>query len=280
MMNQFSKILITHKPDADSGTMDVVNCVRAYADYRKVPVIEYPEGLEDNVLIVSVGGDGTMLNAMRLSTHYEDSTVVGFNTGTLGFLTEEVPEKLFLYLDNIMFENNVVAESRMLLEGTLIVDGIVQKGMSFVAANEFVLTATIDAPLVTDIYINEKFVTSQLGSGVLVSSSTGSTAMSLSAGGAIVSPSTNIMQIVPLLSHTLTSRPIITTGRDEINVYTELTERVPTVSIHADGKPIFESTHEIGTDIGISVAKHPKDVLVWRPKDWNFFEVLTKKMKW
>jgi len=280
MMNQFDYITIIHKPQCDDETINVIETIRDYAKHRNIPVVDYPSNLDDKVLIVSVGGDGTMLNAIRTSTHYDDATILGLNTGTLGFLTEEIPFKLFEYLDDILFERNVVLESRMILEGSLMIGGIEQEGMSFVAANEFVLAASIDAPLVTDIYINEQFVNSQLGSGMLVSSSTGSTAMSLSAGGAIVSPSTNIMQIVPLLSHTLTSRPIITTGRDEITLFAELTERVPEVNIHADGKTIFTSSHKIGTDISISIAKHPHDVKIWRPKDWNFFSVLTEKMKW
>jgi len=278
MEQQFNKILITHKPDPDDETLAVVNSVYSYAKFRNIPIIEAPDDFA-KVLIVSIGGDGTMLNAMRLSTQHDDATIVGFNTGRLGFLTEEIPEKLYDYLDNILFEKNVILESRMLLEGQIIVNGNDHLGFKFIAANEFVLTASIDAPLVSDVYINGQFVSSQLGSGMLVSSSTGSTAMSLSAGGAIVSPSTGIMQIVPILPHTLTSRPIVTTGRDEISVFTELTDRVPEASIHADGKKIFTLSSDLH-DIGIRIKKHPYDAAIWRPKNWNFFNVLTEKLKW
>jgi len=115
---------------------------------------------------------------------------------------------------------------------------------------------------------------------MLVASSTGSTAMSLSAGGAIVSPSTNIMQIVPVLSHTLTARPIVTSGNDEIRIVTTLSDRVPLVNIYADGQTIFDEPGEEGNEIVLTVKKHKRNVHIWRPTDWNFFSVLTEKMKW
>ena len=75
-----------------------------------------------------------------------------------------------------------------------------------------------NAPFNYKILINDQIVAEQFGSGVLIATATGSTAMSLSAGGAIVSPSTNIMQIVPIVPHSLSARPIITTGRDKISI--------------------------------------------------------------
>jgi NAD+ kinase len=277
-MEQFDSILIAHKPIVDTETQDMIECVRSYAGYRDIPIIYYPNDQESNVLIISIGGDGTMLNAMRISTHYENSTVIGFNTGTLGFLTEEVPEKLYNYLDAIMFERNVKLESRMILQGYFTVDDL--ESDRLMAVNEFVLTAPADAPLVTEVFINDQFVSKQLGSGMLVASSTGSTAMSLSAGGAIVSPSTNIMQIVPVLSHTLTARPIITSGDDEVRIVTTLSSRVPLVNIYADGQTIFDEPGEEGNEIVLTVKRHQRNVHIWRPKDWNFFNVLTEKMKW
>jgi NAD+ kinase len=286
-MLAFDGIMITHKPEPDEKTLAIIDSVHSYAKCRNVALydnvnITYDDSNPTSVLIVSIGGDGTMLNAMRMSTYYPDATIVGFNTGTLGFLTEEIPEKIFEYLDGILFEKDMFLESRMLLSGQVTVDGEEQEGMSFIAANEFVLTAAINAPLVTDVFINEQFVGSQLGSGMLVSSSTGSTAMSLSSGGAIVSPSTKIMQIVPLLAHTLTARPIITTGNDKISMEGELTERVEEINIHADGNKIFSLTsknYSIGCRVGI-VVERSSNALIWRPKDWNFFNVLTEKMKW
>jgi len=279
-MSEFDRILITHKPNPDADTAAIIGTVESYAKYRNIPLIDGPDDTSiDGVLIVSIGGDGTMLGAMRQSALHEVSSIVGFNTGTLGFLTEEVPTKIYEYLDNILSKKDVILESRMLLEGQVHINGNPVENLSFVAANEFVLSAAVNAPLNVEVYINDQFVSSNLGSGMIVSSSTGSTAMSLSAGGVIVSPSTKIMQIVPVLPHTLTSRPIITTGRDEISIFTELTERVPSVNIHADGRLLMDTDFLLGTDVGLAI-KRGADAMIWRPKSWNFFNVLTEKMKW
>jgi NAD+ kinase len=280
-MKTFDSIFIFRKPGEDIETQNVADFVYSYAKNHGIPVTYcYPDNLHERVLIVSVGGDGTMLAAMRASTNYINSTVFGLNTGTLGFLTEEVPHNLNEYLDNILFERNVILETRMILGGSFSIDGE-KSNKSFKAINEFVLTGkSINAPVITEVYINEHFVSEQLGNGVLVASSTGSTAMSLSAGGAIVSPSTNIMQIVPLVSHTLTSRPIISTGRDSITIRAELTDRVPELEIHGDGQTLFSFARNAGSEIEFTIKKHPQDVKIWRPKNWNFFSVLTEKMKW
>jgi len=273
-MNTFDSIFIFRKPGEDVETQNIAGFVYSYGVNHDIPVgYVYPDNLEERVLIVSVGGDGTMLAAMRASTNYINSTVLGLNTGTLGFLTEEIPHNLNEYLDNILLEKNVILEKRMILDGSVSINGE-RVNKSFKAINEFILTGkSINAPVITEVYINDKFVNDQLGNGVLVASSTGSTAMSLSAGGAIVSPSTNI-------SHTLTSRPIISTGRDSITIHTKLTSRVPEIEIHGDGQTLFSFSYDVGNEIDLTIKKHPHDVKIWRPKNWNFFNVLTEKMKW
>lgn len=279
----FDCIMIFRKPGEDAETQRVAEIVYSYGKSRGIPTtFWYPDSFDERVLIVSVGGDGTMLGALRASVNYKNSTVLGLNTGTLGFLTEEIPHNLNKYLDDILYENDVILEKRMILEGQYSINGEgFEEPFKMKAMNEFVVNGNgINAPLITEVFINEHFVSKQLGSGVLVSSSTGSTAMTLSAGGAIVSPSTNIMQVVPLIPHTLTSRPVITTGRDVITIRIELTDRVPRVDIIADGQPIFTCTKPVGTIVEFRVRKHPQEVKIWRPKNWNFFNVLTEKMKW
>lgn len=277
----FKNILVFCRPEDDFTTRYVKEQVRRYARERGIPFfVESNTPMQDSTLIVSIGGDGTMLAAMRASLYFPEATVVGFNTGTLGFLTEELPASISDFLDDIWMHENVDFEERMMLKGTLSIDGV-EYSRSYAAINEFVLSGrSINAPLKTKVYINDNFVSEQMGSGVLVATSTGSTAMALSSGGAIVSPSTNIMQIVPILPHTLTARPIISTGRDSITLVGDLTERVSEIKIHADGKVLETVTNLEGSDVSITIEKHEKTVKIWRPKDWNFFNVLSEKMKW
>lgn len=281
----FDEILIFRKEGEDVLTQRIAEIVKIYATDRNIPVsFTYPDSIDVRVMIVSIGGDGTMLAAMRAASLYENSTVLGLNTGSLGFLTEELPDdwnEIITQLDNIRYNKFVGLEKRMAVKADLFVnDEKVCK--QFLAVNEFILTAdSINAPLITNTYINSHFVNKQLGSGILIGTATGSTAMSLSAGGAIVSPCTNIIQIVPLTAHTLTSMPVITSGKDSISVTTELTTRVPEIEIHSDGRTLYDTQHlPIGTEIKLTVFKQQNSIKIWRPENWNFFDVLKTKMKW
>jgi len=280
-MNNFTKIFVFRKPQFDHKTAQVSKTIEEYGGNKNIPVMyTYPNNVEEKILFVSVGGDGTMLGAMRASLNYPNSTVLGLNTGTLGFLTEEVPTNLHQYLDNILLNENVVIDQRMVLNGTATVNGEQKKG-SFDAINEFALMgASANTPMVTEIFINDLFVSKQMGSGVLISTSTGSTAMSLSAGGAIVSPATQVMQIVPIMPHDLTSRPIISTGRDTITIRTVTNFRVPKINVNADGQTLLSFKNEQDSVIEFTIKRHDSDIMIWRPKDWNFFNVLAEKMKW
>ncbi len=282
-MRNLDSIIVIAKPNEDVGTMKVVESIFAYGNKRNIYVSrDMPRYNDDSILIISVGGDGTMLGAMRASLDYPSASVLGFNTGTLGFLSEELPASIADYIDNILFNGAVKPEARMLLQASIFIDGKEHEdGKDFVAINEFVFTSrSLNAAVITDTYINDQFVSKQLGNGALVSTATGSTAMSLSSGGVIVSPSTNTMQIVPILPHTLTARPIITDGNDVIKISTQFTDRVPEIEIHGDGKVLCSISDLNGSDVEIAITKHPKTVTVWRPVDWNFFNVLASKMKW
>jgi len=277
----FKNILVFCKPEYDSRTTTVKEQIRKYARMRGIPFYVGEIITSDEpTLIVSIGGDGTMLAAMRASLSFPVATVVGFNTGTLGFLTEEIPASISEFLDGIWMHEDVEFEERMILKAILSVDGK-ERSNTYEAINEFILSgSTVNTPLTTQVYINDNFVSEQMGSGVLVATSTGSTAMALSSGGAIVSPSTNIMQIVPVLPHTLTARPIISTGRDSITLVGNLTDRVSGIEIHADGRVLTSVTNIEGTEVSITIEKHEKTVKIWHPKDWNFLSVLSEKMKW
>jgi len=282
-MRNLDSIVVIVKPNEDIGTMKVVESIFAYGGKRGVYVSrDTPLRHDDSILIVSVGGDGTMLGAMRASLEYPCASVLGFNTGNLGFLSEELPTSIDAYIDNILFNGHVKTEERMLLQASVFIDGVeYDSGKSFIAINEFVFTSrSLNAAVTTEVFINDQFVSKQLGNGALVSTATGSTAMSLSAGGVIVSPSTNTMQIVPILPHTLTARPIITDGNDVIKISTQFTDRVPEIEIHGDGQVLCSISNLNGSDVEIAITKHPKTVTVWRPIDWNFFNVLASKMKW
>ena len=280
----YNKVLILTKPNPDEVTNYIGSEVVKFCEENDVKWSFTPAMYKDDserLMIVAIGGDGTMLGAMRLSLELEGSFVYGINTGSLGFLSENIScingiTKIFSNIGR----GFGVMEERMALTAEVSMDGeILARDLD--AMNEFVLAPmTIQSPLVTEVFINDKFVSSNQGSGVLVASSTGSTAMALSGGGAIVSPSTNIMQIVPIMAHTLTSRPIITTGRDTITLKATVHDEKRPVEIYGDGI-YLASSQDFGTGtIEVTIAKHPTTVKVYRPESWDFFNVLREKMKW
>jgi NAD+ kinase len=286
----FNSIAIVRKIDDNDSVDEIAASLRTYALSKGMDVHEYEQGTlssaDSDVLFVALGGDGTMLYASKESLKYDNSSVVGFNYGNLGFLVDNV-HSMQDFFDGILNYYNggtpiadaVKRDERMVLDVWI-------GDKHFIAMNEVVLsTGQLGPPFVHNVFINDGFVAKQFGSGVLVSTSTGSTAMALSAGGAIVSPSTNIMQIVPIIPHSLSSRPIITSGRDDIILEAKLTNRITELTTTIDGQLV--DTHNVSqltslnsSNYNVQVNKHKKNVTIWRPNDWNFFNVLSQKMGW
>ena len=266
----------------DLSVAETIHTISGWANNANIPytIDNTGEHLPNTrILFVAVGGDGTMLYTMKKSLRYGISSVVGINEGHLGFLVEDISARYKIedFFDDI-FNNEALLEERMALS-TVISD--YGRPKTHLAVNEFLFsTGSHNAPFNYKILINDLLVAEQFGSGVLVSTSTGSTAMSLSAGGAIVSPNTNIMQIVPLMSHSLSARPIITTGRDKISIKTTANDRNSSFELRADGRMVWENSPSNDDTYRIDIRKYPQQVWINRPKGWNFFDVLTKKLNW
>ena len=238
----------------------------------------------ERALYVAIGGDGTMLKAMDESVKQNYSvdcnvtSVVGFNAGNLGFLTEGTERmKPSFILENILLEGSWVKPMDRLVLETEINDKL------HFAINEFTFAPfSISEMLDVTVCINGKFVTKMAGSGVLVSTATGSTAMAMSAGGAIISPTTDVMQIIPIMSHSLVARPIITTAKDMISISSDI-KRAEGVDIHSDGRLVASfGIEELNEDekvrITITQSKYP--ARVWYHEDRDFFQVLSHKLGW
>jgi len=251
--------------------------IHAFGQKNNIPVFDTSEKTTlpsdaKKVLFVSLGGDGTMLHAAKQSLKYSKSTVVGFNFGHLGFLTNgSCSVKKTLY---DIKNHNMKCDSRMIIEAS----GNETKA---IAMNEFLFApASVHNMNTTRVFINDELVIKYRGSGVLVSTSTGSTAMAVSAGGPIISPNTNVMLIVPILAHSLSSHPIITSGRDHIAVKINADEDL---EVSADGQSTQLGKFAKGVHRRnniISIQRYGKDVHIWRTKEWQFFKTLSTKMGW
>jgi len=240
-------------------------------------------------LFVSLGGDGTMLTAMReAAKEIQPATVLGINFGNLGFLTSFDGDKLALDKDKFIalvvdlatVQSQWKLEYRSILTGSFPVDAFAKDfGQREVSAvNEIMITTpTRRNPLEYDVFVDDNYVATQRGDGVIIATATGSTAYAMSAGGAIMCPSTRAMQVVPLAAHTLTSRPIVVGEHSSVRIIPKFTSRVKEVEVLYDGLPTYTASENINFNVQIC---NDQAVGLWRTPTWNFFDVLREKMNW
>ena len=223
-----------------------------------------------DVLLV-LGGDGTMLNAARLAGE-RSIPILGVNMGGLGFLTEVRLENLYPSLERV-FANDFVLDERLMLRthihrhGETVAQGVV--------LNDVVISkGTLARMIELKIEIQGRFVTNLRGDGLIISSPTGSTAYSLSAGGPIIDPAVQSLILTPICPHTLTHRPLIVPGAVEINV--TLTSKDDGAMVTLDGQVGVAITQ--GDAIAIQTSEHRTRLI--RFPESNYYDVLREKLKW
>lgn len=182
------------------------------ADYKFTNAAEIPENVE---CVLVLGGDGTLIQAAR-DTIRRNIPLLGFNFGTLGFLAEIEKENMYTALDKLM-NDEFYLESRMMLTGTVYRNG--QPVTTDIALNDIVLNRSGALRTINyEIYVNGDFLYSCPADGIIISTPTGSTGYNLSARGPIVSPSSSMILITPICSHSLTSSSIVLSAEDQVTV--------------------------------------------------------------
>ena len=238
----------------------------------KVEAVDLLEIGERCELAIVVGGDGNMLGAARVLARY-DIAVIGVNRGNLGFLTDLSPDAFEEPLNEVL-SGNYEIEHRFLLETKVYRHGEVKACNT--AVNEAVLHPGKIAHMIEfEVYIDDRFMYSQRADGMIVSTPTGSTAYSLSAGGSILTPNLQALILVPMFPHTLSCRPIVVDASSIIKLV---------VSPH-NGEPL-----EVGCDGHVTLAVLPGDEIIIQrsseqlklihPKGYNYFHVLRNKLGW
>ena len=223
--------------------------------------------VRDAKLLVTVGGDGTLLRAARIAVD-DGIPILGINIGRLGFLTEfdrgdpriqNLPE---------LFERGLEIEERVALQARY-------AGKAYFALNDVVLRKGLISRMVPfGLCLGEEQAAHVPADGICVCTPTGSTAYFLSAGGAIVSPRVEAFGIVPLLPHTLFSRPLIVPTNERIVVRCD--DEMVTASLECDG----EIVSDLAPGDSVEIARHPNNVRFARTTPLRFFERLEQKMRW
>ena len=215
-------------------------------------------------VMVSVGGDGTILRIAKACAKF-DIPIVGINLGHVGFLAEEEPENAEKLVDRLI-KGDYVLEKRSLLKATCH-DG------EFLSLNDMIINRDLNSRMLeVGVKVNGEFVDSYFCDGYIVSTPTGSTAYSLSAGGAILSPSVSAFILTSINSHSLHSRPIVVSKQDEI----ELCPKCSAILV-ADGDVVAN----IDSKESVIVKKYEKEVSFVRFAEHSFYKkLLTKLNKW
>ncbi len=223
-------------------------------------------------LLIAVGGDGTFLSAVRTIVAHE-KPLVGINLGRLGFLVDISPSQMQDKLAQIL-DGQFLKESRNLLNVQIIRDD--QVIHQELAVNEVVVHRWVTPSMIEIItHINGVYLNSQRSDGLIISTPTGSTAYSLSAGGPLLHPSLKALVLVPLNPHTLTNRPIVIQDDCEIEIRFLQTKQINAL-VTCDHLEI----PEVLISDKILITQYPKPVTILHPQDHDFFDILRKKLNW
>jgi NAD+ kinase len=223
-------------------------------------------------LIVAIGGDGTMLFAAQLAID-RGVPLLGINRGRLGFLTDVSPDEMIGTFDAVL-EGRYETDSRRLLHARLtLADG---RAADYRALNDVVIQRHESGRMVElETRIDDCFVNMHGGDGLVVASSTGSTAYALSCGGPIIHPSLGAMVIAPISPHTLSDRPIVVSRESRIEV--RLVERsAARAQITCDG--VLLGDLEARSRLLIGPAS--ESITLLHPPGHDYFRLLRSKLHW
>jgi NAD+ kinase len=221
-------------------------------------------------LVVALGGDGTLLSAVR-ATAASDAPLLGVNLGSLGFLTDVPISSLFSMLE-VIAQGRAPVEQRSLMHCDLL-RGEEILG-SYLAFNDVVVNKTTLARLNNyELFVDKTFVSSYRADGMIVATPTGSTAYSLSAGGPVVMPTVSAFVITPVSPHSLTHRPLVVPDSSVVEILLRSEEDVAYLSL--DGQPGLDLKD--GDRVRCRRSEHK--VSLFRTSA-DFFQVLRTKLKW
>lgn len=221
-------------------------------------------------IAICLGGDGTFLKAARRACKH-NKPILGVNLGKLGFLTEVDKDMIENAVERV-FNNKYTEEDRMMLGFTILRDGkIIAEDK---ALNDIVISrGAISRILHISTYINGEFVDSFPGDGLIISSPTGSTAYSMSAGGPIVEPDNDLMIITPICPHIIYSRSFITPGNRIVKVVIN-EDYGHNGMVTVDGQEGYEIR---GGDC-VEIRKSSDFVKMIKLDSKNFFKILRSKI--
>jgi len=219
-------------------------------------------------LLVTLGGDGTLISAVRRSFKH-NVPVFGVYAGNLGFLADINIDELDNFVARLVTGEYRIDE-RSILEAKFQENG---NEVTIYAFNDIVITRpSVSNMIHIETLVDSKAFNTYYGDGVIVSTPTGSTAYNLSAGGPVLFPLTDVFALTPICPHSLTQRPVVLPGKFSIEMKTPQDRALVII----DGQDKYEI--EAGESVHIQLAR--KRVKLIHREEFNYFEVLKEKLNW
>ncbi|KAF0152978.1 MAG: NAD(+) kinase [Ignavibacteria bacterium] len=219
-------------------------------------------------MVVSIGGDGTMLNT-AYHVRKSGTPIVGVNFGKLGFLAEFDVDSFSSFLKEVK-NNNYVVEDRIALIGNC-----TNIEETLYAINDLVIDKGSWSKMIElTVYVDDDYVTTFAADGIIVATPTGSTGYSLSTGGPIVNPKADVITLSPISPHTLTMRPLVISSSQKIKI--KVNSLHDTIQVSSDGQRV----NFINPPAEINIEKSNKPVKLVHSTINNYFETLRKKLFW
>ncbi len=246
-------------------------CDEQTAEYAQLDRFFPREQVADGAdLVIVLGGDGTLLSAARWIDG-RDIPLFAVNLGHLGFLTSIRLEQLYPELESVLDGSHRIGRRRM-VDCELIRDG--SQIASYSALNDVVITKSELARMIDlDAHVDNHFVAAYKADGLIISTPTGSTAYSLSAGGPVIFPSVAALCLTPICPHMLTNRPVIVPDNSVIQILN-----------HGEVGTYLTIDGQVGEPLRrgdrIVCRSSQKTIQLIRPPKLLFFDVLREKLKW
>ncbi len=220
-------------------------------------------------MIISIGGDGTML-ATSLIAHHYNKPVLGVNLGKLGFLAEVNINQMETFVKEIR-TGNFTIERRLVLKG----ECIGHKIDRLFAVNDIVIDKGAWPKMIDlSIHVGNEHVTTFAADGLILATPTGSTGYNVSAGGPIVSPKLNVISLSPISPHSLTIRPLVLPGNEPI--YIQAASNHKELLVNCDGQRVYV----FPPPLEIKISKSPKPLQLVHTPLTSYFETLRSKLLW
>ncbi len=217
-------------------------------------------------LILVLGGDGTMIGSIRY-LHFLNVPFLGINSGTVGFLTDLSLSKIDKLKD--ILSGSFLMENRPIFEAFT---GVRKKEIFL---NEVVIhSGSVTKMLNLELSLKGQVIYNLKADGLIISSSTGSTAYSYSGGGPIISPKLDAISLLPMFSHSSSSHSLLLSNKEEVTVKIKNKNQSP-IQIFVDGKKNLKYTSK-----GLKVINTKKTFKLYHPKDYNYFEACRSKLGW